>query len=231
MNCLTCLRMGSKSDRPGAVNLEELRAAFSPFSEDEIWILERFVRKVDELRESAFAQSETKLRGTTIPGATYLGGPAIQMAVDGPTEEMVKAVAGDFRQLYTDTNNTSAMRVMKILQGSAYRQRSKASEEVIEAIRGLRRRMQQRKQHDPRGVFLEETDLGESRERTPAEIISIWLNGEYFHDDQELADELDPAGHMSTEMMRMSLQMAIRDFIAYWTQLRNLIVRLLALEG
>ena len=198
------------------------RGSLPPLSADDRWVLERFVRKVDELRESAFTQSETKLRGTMIPGATYLGGPAVQMAVDGPSEEMVKAVAVDFRQIYTDTNNASAMRVMKILQDSARRRGSDEGEEIVTAIRDLRKRIQGRKQHDPRGVFLEETELGEFREKTPEEIVAIWMNGEYFHDDRGFADELDPAGHMSTEMMRMSLQMAIRDFVQYWTVLRDL---------
>jgi hypothetical protein len=42
----------------------------------------------------------------------------------------------------------------------------------------------------------------------------IWLNGQYLHDDAKLAAELDLPGHMFTEMVRMSLKTAIRDFIA-----------------
>jgi hypothetical protein len=48
---------------------------------DELWVLRRFTRKVDELKDSAFAQSETNLKGVMIPGAETLGGPAFQIRV------------------------------------------------------------------------------------------------------------------------------------------------------
>jgi hypothetical protein len=206
-----------------AIPANKASQAFDPFTADELWALRRFVRKVDELKDSAFAQSETTLKGVMIPGAETLGGPAFQIGVEGPSEEQVKAVIGDFRQLYTDTNKASAARVMNILKASAKRQGNAISTEVIDALRSLKKRIKRRKAHDPRGVFLEETTLGESVERTPENVIAIWLNGEYLHEDLDLADLIDPPGHMSNEMMRMSLQMAIRDFIAYWSAIQQLV--------
>jgi hypothetical protein len=206
-----------------AIPADKVIQAFDPFTADELWALRRFTRKVDELKGSAFAQSETTLTGVMVPGVETLGGPAFQIGVEGPSEEQVKAVIGDFRQLYTDTNKASASRVMNILKASAKRQGNAISTEVIDALRNLKTRIKRRKAHDPRGVFLEETTQGESVERTPGEIVSIWLNGEYLHEDLDLADLLDPPGHMSNEMMRMSLQMSIRDFIAYWTAIQQLV--------
>jgi hypothetical protein len=112
---------------------------------------------------------------------------------------------------------------MNILKASARRQGNTISTEVIDALRSLKTRIKRRKAHDPRGVFFEETSIGESVERTPENIISIWLNGEYLHEDGDLADLIDPPGHMSNEMMRMSLQMAIRDFIAYWSAIQQVV--------
>lgn len=206
-----------------AIPTNKVTEAFDPFTAEELWALRRFVRKVDELKGSAFAQSETTLKGVMIPGAETLGGPAWQFGVEGPSEEQVKAVIGDFRQLYTDTKKASASRVMNILKASAKRRDNTISAEVIDALRNLKTRIKRRKAHDPRGVFLEETAPGESVERSPEEIIAIWLNGEYLHEDLDLADLIDPPGHMSNEMMRMSLQMAIRDFIAYWSAIQQLV--------
>lgn len=206
-----------------AIPADKATQAFDPFTTSELWALRRFVRKVDELKDSAFAKSETTLKGVMIPGAETLGGPAWQIGVEGPSEEQVKAVIGDFRQIYIDTNQASAARVMNILKASAKRRGNAISAEVIDALRRMKTRIKRRKTHDPRGVFFEETTLGESVERTPENIISIWLNGEYLHEDVDLAGLIDPPGHMSNEMMRMSLQMAIRDFIAYWTAIQELV--------
>ncbi|MFP5326106.1 MAG: hypothetical protein ACLGHT_01335, partial [Acidimicrobiia bacterium] len=93
---------------------------FTPLSAEERWALERFVSRVDRLRGSQFAASQSGLRATLLPGATVLGGPAFQIGVDGPPEEAVREVIGDFRQLYTDSNNASAAKVAAILKRRAY---------------------------------------------------------------------------------------------------------------
>jgi hypothetical protein len=214
-----------------AISSDKLKTAFGPFTADELRVLRRFTSKVDELKASAFARSETKLSVAMLPGETVLGGQAFQFGVDGPSQEAVKAVAGDFRQLYSERNNASTLRVMNILKASAHRSGSPEGKEFIDALRGLRDRIKRRKTHDPRGKILEESGPNESVERTPEEIISIWLNGQYLHDDFDLAAELDPPGHMSNEMMQMSLQMSIRDFIAYWTALQELVDAVLADRG
>ena len=207
---------------------------FSPISTDDRWALERFISKVDSLNASSFRHSETKLRATSIPGATYLGGPAWQIGVEGPDEQAVKAAVGDFRQLYTDHNNASAMKVIKILQRAASRRGTDASRDMIEQFRTLRRTLEKRRKIDPRGKMLEEDPSGGSIERSPDDIIQTWFNGEYFHDDRERASELSPDGHAAVEMMRLSLQMAMRDYLAYWTSVRDIAAAVLkdpALNG
>jgi hypothetical protein len=205
------------------LNKDIFRGGFFPFTDDERWILDRFLGKVGEMNRSAFAKSETSLSMESIPGATYLGGPAWQVKTEGPSQEEVTAVMLAFRQLYVETNKASAPRVMNILSLSGKRSSTTAGEEVIAFVRVLKRDMKRRLTRDPYGVFLEETGPGESIERTPGAIVNIWLNGEYFHDDRDLADQLDPPGHMSYETMQMSLQMTIRDFIRYWDALGQLV--------
>lgn len=195
---------------------------FSPLSDDQRSVLERFVRKVNELNESSFAKSATGLKGTMIPEGQVLGGQAWQITVDGPPEESIKAVVGDFRQLYAENSNSSAMKVVKILSERANARGTDASREVIGQLRAFRKELRTRGTVDPRGKMLEEDESGGTVQRSPQSIIATWLNGEYLHDDPEKAAELSPEGHASVEVLRFSLQTAVRDYIEYWSQLRDL---------
>ena len=114
------------------------RAAFAPLSADDRRDLQRFVRKVDALVASPFMQQRIGLTGEQIPGQSYLGGPAWSIGVQVPDELSVKAVIADFRILYTDTNQCSAMRVLKLLQASAYRRGTPEGREAIEALKEIR---------------------------------------------------------------------------------------------
>ncbi len=96
---------------------------FRPLTADERCRAERFVRKVGELRGSSFAGQPIGLAGELTPGATHAGGQAWGITLKLPSEESLKAVIGDFRQLYTDKNPTSAMSVLKILSQSDATQR------------------------------------------------------------------------------------------------------------
>ena len=207
---------------------------FMPLGGQDRWSVERFVRKVDALNESEFSRSTSAVRGTLIPGETFLGGPAWQIGVDGPGEAAVKAVIGDFRQLYGDHNRASAAKVLKILQRSAHARGTDAGRDMIAKLKGLRNALRDRRERDPRGKLLEETRSGAMVERPPRDIIDTWFNGEYFHDEPELAAQLGPDGHAAAEMMRLSLHTAIRDHLAYWNALREVAVAVLqdpALDG
>ncbi len=199
-----------------------LSYVFSPLSDEDRWALERFVRKVGELQDSGFSESETKIVGMQIPGGTYMGGPAWKIRVDGPSEAEVKTVISDFRQLYTDTTRTSAMKVLKILERRAYERGTDPSKQMIDQLKGLRAELKRRKEEDPRGKFLEEGPEGETITPTPDNIVQTWFNGIFFHDEPELAAELERDGHMTVEMFRWSLQMTIKDLITCWGHLREL---------
>ncbi|MFZ1927456.1 MAG: hypothetical protein WAU42_15115 [Solirubrobacteraceae bacterium] len=57
--------------------------------------------------------------------------------------------------------------------------------------------------------------------RSPENIIDTWFNGEYFHDDQEFAVELEPDDGLGVGMMRLALHAAIRDHVQAWTVIRK----------
>src|ERR1700722_7726350 len=99
---------------------DQLREAFSVPTEQDRVDLERFIRKVDALRGSAFMEHRFGMHSELLPDALHLGGQAWNLGIDLPEEALLKSVIGDFRLLYTDKNRSSAMRILKILQHSAY---------------------------------------------------------------------------------------------------------------
>jgi hypothetical protein len=83
-------------------------------------------------------QQRIGLTGEVLPGQSYLGGPAWSIGVDAPDEPAVKAVVTDFRVRYTDTNQCSAMRVLRLLQTSAYRRSTPEGRKAVEALKEVR---------------------------------------------------------------------------------------------
>jgi hypothetical protein len=201
---------------------------FAPLTATERKRLRRFVRKANELAGSRFAQTRPELTVKMLPGQTEAGGQAWEVRPSGADQEAVKAVDGDFRQLWTDSNPTSAASVLSILKNAAKRRGSKASREVIKELRKFGRRLEERGRTDPRGKMLVEVEFGVSREMEPREIINLWLKGEYLHDDLDKADELglDEESAMSA-LTQHSLQSAISDYISYWSVLANLVAKVL----
>jgi hypothetical protein len=185
-------------------------------------MLERFMRRVTALKESGLLEVEPTIRATPLPGQFVVGGPAWQIAVNRADENLVKAAVGDFRLVYTDSAPVSAARALRVLSSSAKRAGTSAGERAIDDLRLMRKRLQERRKIDPRGRLLEEAPDGGTIERSPEEIIDIWFNGEYFHEDARHADHLTPPDHMTVQMLRFSFQMAMRDFIAYWSRIADL---------
>ncbi|MFZ1927457.1 MAG: hypothetical protein WAU42_15120 [Solirubrobacteraceae bacterium] len=74
-----------------------------------------------------------------LPGALHLGGQAWNQGIDLPEEALLKSVIGDFRLLYTDKNRSSAMRILKILQHSAYERDTPTARAAIEALKEIRK--------------------------------------------------------------------------------------------
>jgi hypothetical protein len=179
------------------------------------------VRKVDALVASPFMQQRIGLTGEQIPGQSYLGGPAWSIGVKVPDELSVKAVIADFRILYTDTNQCSAMRVLKLLQASAYRRGTPKGREGIEALKDIRTHLKTRRKRDPVAHILDEDDDGVLVDRSPEEIIDLWFNGEYFHDDRDKAEQIEGEQRLDIEMMRVVLHTAIRDHVRAWMVIRN----------
>jgi hypothetical protein len=196
-------------------------AAFAQLDEADAKDVARFIRRFDALAGSEFMKHPIGLNGELLPGVSPTGDPAWNVSVRLPPEESVKPIIGDFRMLYTDTNQCSAMRVLRILSRSASARGTSEGRDAIEALRDIRQQLQERRKSDPAGKILETSQDGSLVERPPKDIIDVWFNGEYFHDDRELAEQLLPAGSMNVEMLRMTLHNAIRDYVRIWRAIRN----------
>ena len=201
---------GESTEPPSA--LARPADVYTPFDQGEVRRLRRFVDRVDALGASAFiAHPGYRMKGTLVAA-----GVLENLRVDSPGEEAVRAVLPLFRELYTDSNPTSAMSALRVLDRRARTRGAPDSLAARNEIRTWRRSLRDRRDHDPYGVLLEEDRLGCSVERAPSYIIDLWFNGEYFHFDDEKAGELGD-NEPVTEMMRMSLHSAIRDFTRTWT--------------
>jgi hypothetical protein len=201
---------------------------FSPFSEGEWEVLGRFERKVRFLQESEFPRASLDIKLIPVPVSGPGGGQGWAVGIDGPDEKEVKSIIGDFRQIYTDHNRTSARSVLKMLTGHARVRDTDASQSLFHQLKAFGKHLGQRKDNDPRAYLLEGTAGEESTKRSPDSIVREWFNGVYFHDDDlGPASGLERDGHSSVEIFRWHLQTAIKDFISDWGKLRHLVEAIL----
>jgi hypothetical protein len=200
-----------------------LNFLFSAFSDRERETLERFARRVSGLQESRFPEAELNIVATPTPGPGPRGAFGWSFGIDGPKEFEVKAIIGDFRQIYVDTHRTSARSVIAMLKRHAHERDTDSSRIMIGELRAFGKKLGKRERHDPRGYVLEEAPDGGSIRRTPDSILRDWFNGVYFHDDEGPASDLDREGHSFVEMFRWSFQTAVKDFIIDWGKLRVLV--------
>lgn len=149
------------------VSTAKIRETFEVLSADERWVLARFIRKVNDLKTSTFAQQPIGLAGALMAGESHLGGQAWEISLNLPSEESLKAVIGDFGQLYTDSNPTSAARVLSILKRRALERDSPAGREAIHALKKIREHLRSRGEDDPVASILDFDPTGTFRERSP----------------------------------------------------------------
>ena len=192
--------------------------AYAGFNDRELVWLKRFVRQVDRLRSFSFFEHPAhRMRGT------FVGGVVVDLRADSPSDEAISAVMPPFRELYNERNPTSGDRILKLLGHHAYGGHGEQREAVLSDLRSIRKEIAWRRGHDPRGFLVEEDLHGVFVTRTPKSVIDAWLNGEYFHFDEEKALEL-VEGEPATEMMKTTLLSAIHDFVNLWAHARNAVV-------
>lgn len=189
---------------------------YTPFAPSELRQLRRFVRQVDRLRSfSFFEHPPHRMKATLGPG-----GLVTDFRADSPSDEAICAVMTLFRELYNPNSATSGDQILKLLEGHARGRKSQHQAEAVADLKSMRRDLKWRRREDPRGKHLEEDSEGAMVARTPAEIINVWLNGEYFHFDEPKAAELLD-DHPVTEFMKVTLLSAIHDFANLWGHARN----------
>jgi hypothetical protein len=182
-------------------------------------LLERFVHNVNVLQGSSYYAHP----GHQIKLYPQADG-STRFEVDSPGEEAVRAVVLPFRKLYNTNESTSANSAIKILSERAAASGTPEGAEAVQVLRAARKALHQRRTTDPRGYILVED--GEPAV-TPGTVIDLWLNGEYFHEDDEHRSHLDEEPNIS-EMSRILLHHALRDFCSSWSDIARVSVAALA---
>ena len=181
---------------------------YAPFDAGQRRLLSEFVRNVSVLQGSSFFAH---------PGYQIKIWPqedgSVRFAVDSPGEEAVRAVMGTFRKLYNENEKgkTSANHALNVLIERAAASGTPEGVEVVKELRAMRKHLFERRKTDARGYILVEGD----EPTTPGEIIDLWLNAEYIHGDEEGRALLDESPNL-TEIYRMPLHNALRDFCETW---------------
>lgn len=189
---------------------------FTPFDERELWKLDRFARKVREMKATRFMAGKPGLKAKSVPGATYLGGPAWSLSNDGAAQEDIKALSGDFRQCWAPSEKTSATKLIEMLRRHAARRKTDASAEMVRWLSDYEGRLECRAEADPRGAMLDEME----GQIAPSKIVESFLHGEYLHPDYEKAQFVgDGDEGAAPAMMGFSLEMTLRDFVHLWDEL------------
>lgn len=98
---------------------------FVPFTDLERGVLERFVRKIEALQDSEFPKADLNIIATPCAGPGPRGGQGWSFGLDGPDEREVKAVIGDFRQIYTDHNPNEREQCAQDAQATRVRARNR----------------------------------------------------------------------------------------------------------
>src|SRR5438128_9803647 len=117
---------------------------FVAFTDLERGVLERFVRKIEALQDSEFPKADLNIIATPCAGPGPRGGQGWSFGLDGPDEREVKAVIGDFRQIYTDHNRTSANSVLKMLKRHAYERGTDSSRRMIHELKSFGKQLGKR---------------------------------------------------------------------------------------
>jgi hypothetical protein len=99
-------------------------------------------------------------------------------------------------------------------------------DKLAKALNQYRASLAERDRIDPRmGILVEDPDDSSSTQ-TPRQVIDVFLNGDLLHYDLDKAEELEEDPHY-TEMLRVMLHSAIRDFAVLWRRLAALVQSIL----
>ena len=129
------------------------RDIYAPFNARELRRLRRFLNRVEALHTSSFfAHPAYQMKGEL----SLATGIVENVRVDSPGEEAVRAVMPMFRELYTDSNPTSAVAVLRLLDGHVRMLGSSLTIQARDELQAWKDDLVNRKTHDPRGLYLEE---------------------------------------------------------------------------
>lgn len=169
--------------------LREPTKVYTPFDGRETRILRRFVTQVEELAKCTFFEASG--------GQLRIAGGEEGMRTELPYagEEALRAMLPIFRSLYLHNEPASARTVLRVLKQHAHARGGEHTDVAITTLKGWEQGLRQVVRTDPVIALTHEHQRAdgtvEKRDLTPAYVIDLWLNGEYFHWDEAKAQELE----------------------------------------
>jgi len=164
--------------------------AFTPFDEAERQVLRRYVQQAEDLQSCGFWKWENKLQ-VTFQGNRGTNEPP---TLNYPGEDLLRSLLVVLRPFYLKREAASFRRVRNMLAGHA---RARGGDVAEEALAELRAYKEGEKAVFSRSVFgmhveaSDEEGNTEGRTITPGEIFEDYLNGTYFHREEERRQRTD----------------------------------------
>lgn len=157
---------------------------FTPFSGEDLRVFGRYVERCDRMRDSRLG----KLRRLEVNVI-----PAPELATElNLQEEDFGGFLMPFRQLYLTKDDTEFGKVRNLFSKHAHDKGTETSRQVVEYLKRQKDGYQSVLRESPMGtIFYAEPGTTASFEHTPRDIIDNWLNGVFFHPEEDAAREVE----------------------------------------
>jgi hypothetical protein len=143
-----------------------------------------FVRRVIEMNESPLA-----LHDIRIGFRLHFGPDSSYIETEQPTEGAMKEFLLVFRQFISSKEDVDVRRIHGICQ------RRLIPDEAKQHLRDARDEWQRMLKQNVHTLTVG------GRTRGPDEVVDLWINGQYFHNDPDLRDELDRLNQLQKELL------------------------------
>ena len=202
------------------------REAYTPFSPLEIKRLQRYADRVHAFEQTDFARVKTI--GLTLTGEV---GKETTATVSGFTDQVLKQALMELRPLWLQEEVAGFQQSQAVVKRHAYEKGMDAGREAIEHVRNHTRYLDSIL-NGPTPIELGEIRVGQNgqivdeEEVTPRRIFEDFLNGVYFHEDEDRLARIGAWLH--TELQRYIFVNMVHDISHVYRSFATIVEGILA---
>lgn len=200
--------------------------AYAPFSPLEIKRLQRYADRVHAFEQTDFARVETI--GLTLTGEV---GKETTATLTGVTDQALKQALMELRPLWLQEEPAGFQQSQALVKRHAYEKATDAGREAIEHVKNHTRYLDSIL-NGPTAIQLREIRVAQNgqvlneEEVTPRRIFEDFLNGIYFHEDEERLARIGAWLH--TEVQRYVFANMVHDISHVYRSFASVIEGILA---